>query len=79
MLCEQGVVVVSLLAMGFLLLDPFMLEHARTRSPHVRAFFSAITDVGRSNWILLPLAAVVAFAIMLRRSHSGFRNSAVMG
>jgi membrane-associated phospholipid phosphatase len=78
-LCEQGVVAVSLLAVGFLLLDPFMLEHARTLSPHVRAFFGAITDVGRSNWILIPIAAVIAFAIVLRRNHLGFRNSAAYG
>ena len=78
-LCEQGVLVVSLLAVGFLLLDPFMLERARTLSPHARAFFGAITDVGRSNWILIPTAAVIAFAIVLRRNHLGLRNSAGYG
>jgi len=78
-LCERGVLVVSLLAVGFLLLDPFMLERARTLSPHTRAFFGAITDVGRSNWMLIPTAAVIAFAIVLRRNHLGFRNSAGYG
>jgi membrane-associated phospholipid phosphatase len=78
-LCEQGVLLVSLLAVGLLLLDPFMLERARTLSPHARAFFGAITDVGRSNWILIPTAAVIAFAIVLRRNHLGLRNSAGYG
>jgi len=78
-LFELGVVVVSLLALGFLLLDPFMLERARSLSPHARAFFGAITNVGRSNWILIPAAAVIAFAIVLRRNHVGIRNSAAYG
>jgi undecaprenyl-diphosphatase len=78
-LVELGVVVVSLLAFGFLLLDPFMLERARALSPHARAFFGVITDVGRSNWILIPTAAVIAFAIVLRRNHVGVRNSAAYG
>jgi len=78
-LFELGVVVVSLLALGFLLLDPFMLERARSLSPHARAFFGAITNVGRSNWILIPAAAVIAFAIVLRRNHVGVRNSAAYG
>jgi membrane-associated phospholipid phosphatase len=78
-LFEQGVVVVSLLAFGFLVLDPFLLERARALSPHARAFFGVITNVGRSNWILIPTAAVIAFAIVLRRNHLGFRNSAAYG
>lgn len=76
---ELGVVVVSLLAVGFLLVDPFMLERARALSPHARAFFGAITNIGRSNWILIPAAAVIAFAIVLRRNHLGVRNSAAYG
>lgn len=78
-LFELGVAVISLLAFGFLLLDPFMLELARQLTPHARTFFGAITDVGRSNWILIPTAAVIAFAIVLRRNHAGFRNSAAYG
>lgn len=78
-LCEQAALALSLLAIGFLLIDPFMLERARTLSHGARAFFHAVTDLGRSHWMLVPTAAVIAFAIVMRRRHLGFRNAAGYG
>lgn len=75
-LCEQTVFALSLLAIGFLLIDPFMLERARTLTPGARHFFGFVTDLGRSHWMLIPIAAIIIFAIVMRRLHVGFRNSA---
>jgi membrane-associated phospholipid phosphatase len=76
---EQVVLALSLVALSLLLIDPFMLERARELPPGVRNFFKAITNVGRSNWMLIPTGAAVALAIVLRRQHVGFRNSAAYG
>jgi len=78
-LCEQTVLAASLLAIGFLLIDPFMLERAKTLSSSARDFFKFVTDIGRSHWMLIPTAAIVVFAIVMRRRHLGFRNGAGYG
>jgi len=77
--CEQAVFALSLLAIGFLLIDPFVLERARALSPDARDFFRLVTDLGRSHWMLIPTAAIVVFAIVMRRRHLGFRNTAGYG
>jgi len=76
---EQLVLVLSLLAIGVLIIDPFLLERARALPPGVRDFFRTITNIGRSNWILIPTGAAIALAIVLRRNHVGFRNGAAYG
>ena len=43
-----------LLFIGFLLIDPFMLERAKALPPEARNVFQTITNVGRSNWMLIP-------------------------
>src|SRR5680860_1778272 len=55
------------------------LVRARALSPDARDFFSTITDIGRSNWMLIPTGAAIALAIVLRRNHVGLRNSAGYG
>jgi membrane-associated phospholipid phosphatase len=78
-LFEQVVLALSLVVLGFLLIDPFILERARALPPPARNFFKTITDIGRSNWMLIPTGAAIAIAIVLRRTHVGFRNSAAYG
>ena len=78
-LWEQALIAASILAVGFLLIDPFMLERAEAMPPAARDFFRAITDLGRSNWMLIPTATVIGFAVLLRRNHIGFRNAAGYG
>lgn len=78
-LFEQLVLAASLIAVGILLIDPFLLERARALPPGARDFFRTITHIGRSNWILIPTGAAIALAIVLRRNHVGFRNSAGYG
>jgi len=76
---EQVVLALSLVMIGFLLIDPFMVERARAISPETRKFFRTITNIGRSNWMLIPTGAAIALALVLRKRHVGFRNSAGYG
>jgi membrane-associated phospholipid phosphatase len=76
---EQVVLALSLVAIGSLLVDPFVLERSLALPPEVRGFFRRITNVGRSNWILIPAGALIALALVLRQRHASFRNSASYG
>jgi undecaprenyl-diphosphatase len=76
---EQVVLALSLVFVGFILIDPFMLERSRAIAPEVRKFFRAVTNIGRSNWMLIPTGAAIAVALVLRQRHVGFRNSAAYG
>jgi membrane-associated phospholipid phosphatase len=76
---DQMVLALSFVLLGLLLADPFMLERARALPPDVRAVFKAITDIGKSNWMLIPTGAAIVLAFVLRRRHIGFRNSAGYG
>jgi membrane-associated phospholipid phosphatase len=76
---EQVVLALSLVFVGFILIDPFMLERSRAIAPEVRKFFRSVTNTGRSNWMLIPTGAAIAVALVLRQRHVGFRNSAAYG
>jgi membrane-associated phospholipid phosphatase len=76
---EQVVLALSLIAISILLIDPFLLERARLLPHGVRSFFRSITDIGKSNWMLFPTGAAIALALVLRRRHVGFKNSAGYG
>ncbi len=76
---DQLVIAGSLLAFSMLVMDPFMLERAEALPPPVKAFFAAITNIGRSNWMLIPTGVLIAAALVLRRRHASFRNSAAYG
>jgi membrane-associated phospholipid phosphatase len=76
---EQVVLALSLLAISILLVDPFVYERYRALPAEARSFFKQITDIGRSNWMLIPAGAAIALAIVLRRRHLGLRNAAGYG
>lgn len=76
---EQVVLALSFIVLGLLLIDPFMLERSRALPPEAREFFRTITDIGKSNWILIPTGAAIALALVLRQRHVGFRNAAAYG
>ncbi|MGB3022693.1 MAG: hypothetical protein WBB50_11295, partial [Methyloceanibacter sp.] len=76
---EQLALALSLVAIGVLLIDPFLLERSQALAPGVRNAFRAITNIGRSNWMLIPAGSAVALALVLRRTHQGFRNAAGYG
>ena len=76
---EQVVLALSLVLLGFLLFDPFMLERSRALAPEERKAFKAVTDIGKSNWMLIPTGAAIALALVLRQRNVGFRNAAGYG
>jgi undecaprenyl-diphosphatase len=76
---EQVVLALSLIAISVLLIDPFLLERARLLPAGVRGFFRSITDIGKSNWMLIPTGVAIALALVLRKRDVGFRNSAGYG
>jgi membrane-associated phospholipid phosphatase len=78
-LFEQVVLAVSLTLLGAYVLDPFFLERSKALAPEARSFLQTITDIGRSNWMLIPAGSAVALALVLRRTHRGFRNEAGYG
>lgn len=78
-LLDQLVIAGSLLAFSMLIMDPFMLERAQALPPEVRSFFATVTNIGRSNWMLIPTGALAAVALVLRKRHASFRNSAAYG
>jgi membrane-associated phospholipid phosphatase len=78
-LIEQLVLALSIVLLGILVIDPFMLERSKVLMPEARKFLRAITDIGRSNWMLIPTGAAIAVALVLRKRHVGFRNSAAYG
>ena len=42
-------------------------------------FLRSITNIGRSNWMLITAGSAVALALVLKRTHLGFRNAAGYG
>jgi undecaprenyl-diphosphatase len=76
---EQVVLAGSLIAVGFLLMDPFMLEQAKALPPGAQSFFKTITNIGRSNWMLIPTGAAVALALVLQRTQQGLKQAAAHG
>lgn len=78
-LFERLAVALSLFALSILLIDPFILERAYKLPPGAREFFRTITDIGLSNWMLIPTGAAAALAIVLWRNHTSFRKSTSYG
>jgi membrane-associated phospholipid phosphatase len=78
-LFEQVLLAVSLILVGLLIVDPFMFEQSKALAPGVRKFFRTITDIGKSNWMLIPTGAAIALAFVLRNRYGGLRNAAAYG
>ena len=76
---ERVVLAVSFILLGVYVLDPFFLERAKALAPEARNFLRSITNIGRSNWMLITTGSAVALALVLRRTHRGFRNAAGYG
>ncbi len=76
---EQAALALSIILVGFLLVDPFVLERSKALTPAAVRFFRTVTDIGTSGWMLIPAGAAIALALVLRRLHSGFRNAAGYG
>ncbi len=66
-----------LLAIGFTIIDPAVLRWTRSLDPSVAAFFNAITGLGRSGWMLAPLAAGIVVLSPLFRYEKDRKRSAL--
>jgi membrane-associated phospholipid phosphatase len=66
-----------LLSIGFTVIDPAVLRWARSLDPSVAAFFHAITGLGRSAWMLVPLAIGIAVLSPLFRYEADRKKSAL--
>ena len=78
-LFEQVLLALSLILIGLLIVDPFMFEQAKALPREVRKFFRAITDIGKSNWMLIPTGVAIGVAFVLRNRYGGLRDSAAYG
>jgi membrane-associated phospholipid phosphatase len=76
---DRLLIALSLVLIAFLLIDPFMVERASALQPGARKVFKTITDIGKSNWMLIPTGAAVALALVLRQRDVGFRNAPAYG
>ncbi len=79
---QQAVVALALilaLLIGFFFLDPYVFRLTQALPPEVRKFFHAITDVGKSNWMLIPTGTAVALALVLRKRYGGLKDKAAYG
>ena len=56
-----------------------MFEQARALDPGVRKFFRTITDIGKSNWMLIPTGVAIALAFVLRKRYGGLRDATAYG
>jgi membrane-associated phospholipid phosphatase len=78
-LAEQLVLALSLIFLCMLIVDPLMLEQAKALPQGMRKVFKTITDIGKSNWMLIPTGVAVALALVMRQRYGGWRNAAAYG
>jgi undecaprenyl-diphosphatase len=76
---EKAAVAVTVLFALFLIVDPLVLGAVRSFDPGMRGFFRALTDLGRSNWILIPSSAGILVLAWLRARETGFRRVVIYG
>jgi undecaprenyl-diphosphatase len=68
-------VIVALFVLGMIFIDAAAIRAVGRLSPHVVAFFQAITDYGKSGWFLWPLGLLfLALAAMPRKLTAASRT-----
>ena len=76
---ERAVIVVSVVSATFLVVDPLVLDATRGFHPGVRMFFKILTELGRSNWILIPAGLGILILGWMRASEMQLRRAVVYG
>lgn len=76
---ERAAIIGSLLVVGFLLVDPLILEVVRSFSSQTRTFFKWFTDLGKSTWILIPTGLAVIALYFYRAREYRLRETAAAG
>jgi membrane-associated phospholipid phosphatase len=74
---EKAFVVLSVLTCSFLLIDPLVHGVVRDFTPETRNFFRSLTNLGKSNWILvLSGTLILVFTWMAAKQVSRKQNAA---
>lgn len=76
---ERAALVLTVLFATFLVVDPVVLDAARSFDPSVYRFFRFLTDLGRSNWILIPSGIGILLLAWLRVRTGSFRRAVAYG
>lgn len=76
---EWAAVVVSLVLLSFLIIDPLVLQAVRQFDDGTRNFFRSFTDLGKSDWILIPAGAAIIGCYLFRTREYRLRHAAASG
>lgn len=71
---ERAAIVGSLILAAFLIVDPLVLSATRGIHPDVRNVIKLLTDLGRSNWILIPAGVAILVLGWLRVRETRLRR-----
>ena len=71
---ERVLIVGSLALAAFLVIDPLVLGVVREFHPEVRRVLKLFTDLGRSNWILIPSGLAILVLGWMRVHETRFRR-----
>ncbi|MGI9386227.1 MAG: phosphatase PAP2 family protein [Methyloligellaceae bacterium] len=72
-LADKTAIAVSCVLFGFCVIDPIVLHLVRQLDPAALKTFKLITDLGKSGWILISSAILIAALYILRRGDTGLR------
>jgi membrane-associated phospholipid phosphatase len=76
---DRALIALSLVVLCWLVIDPLVLGAVRRLDPATRGFFRAITDLGKSDWILLTSGLAGLLFVWLRQRERGRRLRAAWG
>ncbi|MDA7949519.1 MAG: phosphatase PAP2 family protein [Hyphomicrobiaceae bacterium] len=71
---EKAAIFGSFTLAAFLIVDPLVLGVARGIHPNVRGFLKSLTELGRSNWILIPSGVAILVLGWMRVRETRFRR-----
>lgn len=72
-LFDKTVVAVSCIFFGFCVLDPIAIHLTRGLDPAALKTFRRLTDLGKSGWVLVSCALLIAALYFMKRGKAGFR------
>ncbi|MBZ8132440.1 phosphatase PAP2 family protein [Afifella sp. IM 167] len=71
-----AIVLVSVLLVVFVLADPYLVAFQRDMHPQVRGFLTFVTDLGKSDWMLVAAGGFLLFQLFRDVSYHGVRQRA---
>lgn len=76
---DKALMGLSVVAAGFLLVDPLILGVVRGYSESLQQVFRSFTDLGKSSWVLWPSALAFIALAALRTRDIGLKAAAAYG